>query len=188
MGSGQIGPSGRVSDSEPPEIVSEIANRVVALLTELADGALDNYFTLLGVAQLLRCKVVPDVGGGSSYCVVGAGGCRGVIRLDVSQSGDDVVRDLAHELTHHVLTVYSLEDEVDGDSAYLPALVFDRDLFEESVCRAVSQIVKALPYGLLWNGKLAPPRGDGTIRSFARLGVTVPSQSIPAEEWEELED
>lgn len=176
MGSGLVG--GTCLTHE--EKVLEVAKHVVSVFTHHADGEpLDNYVTLQGLARMMLCYVVPQLGGGSSYSPVGAGQYRGAIRLDVSQCGDDVVRDFAHELAHHVLNIYTVQLRFDAPP--------DVILFEEEVCRSVSGIVKALPAGLLWNGKLAPPRGDGTIRCFARLDVRVPSQSIPAEEWEELE-
>jgi hypothetical protein len=138
---------------------------------------------LAGLADELGCDVeFADAEPETSYCPVRVGEFRGVITLDGSEPIRALTRRLGHELTHHVLywqLIAIYEHEIEE-----LVHVGDLDIAEEKICRAVEDLILALPSGMQWNGRLALPRGDGTVRTYRQIRIPK-SLDIPAEEWEQ---
>lgn len=176
-----------------PEVVAVVARRVIVYLTERSDvcgisstsGRLDAFDTLMGLAERLGCTVEIRAGGAESYCPdEDADVPSGAIMLDVTEPVVSLIRHLLHEISHHVLwwrMIWITSKERDCLDA-----LGSREDTEEMICRAVQELVVALPSGLQWNGKLAIPRGDGRVRFYRRVRRAPASLSMPADEIDRL--
>lgn len=172
-----------------PEPIYRAALVVVESMTWRSEGMgrLDRMKTLLRLAATLGCIIEVKVGCESSYAPdLYAGGAAGAIAIDATMPRFSQIRNLAHEIGHHMLF---------WQKRFLymsPALLRDLEKcgdpenVEEAVCQVIEDLVMELPFGLMWNGKLAPPRGDGTIRCFQQVRRRVPSQQMAISEIDRL--
>lgn len=160
------------------EDTHHLASCVIALFTNCSQQRLDNALNLCLVAKALGCHVEfhPDIQ--PSYAPhKGHPFPSGLVIVDRLAPYDDKVRDLAHEITHHAL--YWWEWFFVPDGSPVP-IISDPLQLKEEVCRGVVEMIGAIPNGLQWNGKLAPPRGT-VIRWYRQFPTPAVMKMTPEE-------